>query len=156
MVLTIPFFHKSGKKQAAIRSPTYFHVDSQRVENGQGTARNTSFRCTNRSAKKGEGHDAGNPGRNTRDFTGVPVPYGKGADCATVRTSVRLCKALDCSIADLFAEPKSKPDTADSAPTEAPASAPASVPASQPALATMISSLPPDTQREVLWISWYA
>lgn len=65
-------------------------------------------------------------------------------------------RALDCSIADLFAEPKSKPDTADSAPTEAPASTPASVPASQPALATMISSLPPDTQREVLWISWYA
>ena len=65
-------------------------------------------------------------------------------------------RALDCSIADLFAEPKSKPDKADPAPTEAPASAPASVPASQPALATMISSLPPDTQREVLWISWYA
>lgn len=59
-------------------------------------------------------------------------------------------RALDCSIADLFAEPKSKPDKADPAPTEAPASAPASVPASQPALATMLSSLPPDRQREVL------
>ena len=65
-------------------------------------------------------------------------------------------RALDCSIAGLFAEPKSKPDKADPAPTEAPASAPASALASQPALASMLSSLPPDTQRDVLWISWYA